>query len=198
MSFTKNIILFGGTFDPVHIGHLILAQSAFEFICAQKVIFIPCYKPPHKIGFELSNWQHRVNMLKLSIKGIKHFELSLFEIRQKRISYTYITVDFFSQKFRDYNLYFLIGFDSLLSLPTWERWQQILQKVYFLVGERNVDKASMEKLPDIIIKKVVFFKSPIIEVSSSMIRERIKNKLSIKYFVSPSVEKYIINKKLYL
>ncbi|MCS7231062.1 MAG: nicotinate (nicotinamide) nucleotide adenylyltransferase [Elusimicrobiota bacterium] len=192
------IILFGGTFDPIHIGHLVLAETAFEFIKAKKVIFIPCYKPPHKIDFQLSDWRHRVNMIKLSTKGVKYFEISLFEIENEGISYTYITVDYFSKKYKDSDLYFLIGYDSLLSLPTWENWRYIVEKVYFLVGDRNIEKKAEGELPEVILKKSIFFKSPIIEVSSTMIREKIKSKLSIKYLVPSSVENYIIKKKLYL
>lgn len=195
---SKKIILFGGTFDPIHLGHLILAQTAFEFLKPQKVVFIPCYQPPHKIGFKLSSWKDRLNMVKLSIEGISYFELDLFEIKKKSISYTYQTVDYFSKKYKGYGLYFLIGYDSLLELTSWENWQKIVEKVHFLVGDRNVEKKAVKKLPKIIFKKVIFFKSPIIEISSTMIREKIKKHLSIKYLVPPKVEEYILNKNLYL
>lgn len=198
--FSKNqhsIILFGGTFDPIHIGHLILAEYAVEFIKAEKVIFIPCYRPPHKLGYKPANWRHRFNMVKLAIKNSLKFELSDFEIRRKGISYTYITVDWFYKQYKNAELYFLIGFDSLLTLNTWQNWERIIEKVKFLVGERMVDKSKISLLPKKIYNRVVFFDSPIIEVSSTDIRERVRKSLSIKYLVPKEVESYILKHNLY-
>lgn len=198
--FSKNqgsIILFGGTFDPIHIGHLILAEYAAEYINAEKVIFIPCYRPPHKLGYKPLHWRHRFNMVKLAIKNSSKFELSDFEIRRKGISYTYITVDWFYKQYKGISLYFLIGFDSLLTLHTWQNWQQIIKKVKFLVGERMVDKSKIDLLPKQIYDKVILFDSPIIEVSSTDIRARVKKSLSIKYLVPEEVEDYILKHNLY-
>jgi nicotinate-nucleotide adenylyltransferase len=193
----KKIILFGGTFDPIHIGHLILAEYAREFINAEKVIFIPSYQPPHKMNYTPTNWKHRYNMVKLAIKSCKHFELSDFEIKRKSVSYTYITVDWFKKQYKNYDLYFLIGLDSLITLPTWEKWQEIVKKIKFLVGKRVVQQNLLNTLPKKVFKKIIFFDSPIIEISSSEIRERVKNSLSIKYFVPEQVEKYILQHRLY-
>lgn len=190
------IILFGGTFDPPHFGHLILAQYAKEFLNAKKVIFIPCFKPPHKINYELTHWRHRLNMLVLATENNKDFEVSKYEIEKKDVSYTYRTVDWFYKKYNKNELYFLIGFDSLINLTTWEKWQQIIKKVIFLVGERIVDK-KCKKLPEEIYERMICFDSPIIEISSTEIRRRVKKSLPIKYFVPESVEKYIIKNKLY-
>ncbi|MCS7151557.1 MAG: nicotinate (nicotinamide) nucleotide adenylyltransferase [Endomicrobia bacterium] len=193
----SSIILFGGTFDPIHMGHLILAEYAAEFVKAKKVLFIPCYKPPHKLKYEPVHWKHRLNMVKLAVNGISKFEVSDFEIKRKEISYTYVTVDWFSKVYKADDLYFLIGFDSLLSLHTWQNWEKIIQKVKFLVGERMVDKSKMGLLPSKIYNKVIFFDSPIIEISSTEIRERLKKSLSIKYLVPEEVEKYILRHGLY-
>lgn len=198
MKFKNSIILFGGTFDPIHFGHLILAEYAKEFIDAEKVIFIPCYRPPHKINYKLSSWRHRLNMVRLAIQNNKDFELSTFEIERKGISYTYITINYFSEIYKDKNkkLYFLIGYDSLLELHTWQNYKDILKKIDFLVGDRLIEKKK-KKLPSFLKGKVTFFDSPIIEISSTEIRERIKNSLSIKYLVPKEVESYIIKNKIY-
>ncbi len=192
----KKIILFGGSFDPIHFGHLVLAQYALEFLKAEKVIFIPCYKPPHKIGYKLSHWKHRLNMLLLATKDNDKFEISRFEIERKDISYTYITVDYFKNEYKNYELYFLIGYDSLITLTKWQRWEDILKSVYFIVGKRIVKEGS-KKLPKNICDKVIYFDAPIIEISSTEIRQRLKKSLPIKYLVPESVEKYIIENKLY-
>ncbi|MFN3550527.1 MAG: nicotinate-nucleotide adenylyltransferase [Endomicrobiia bacterium] len=192
----NKIILFGGTFDPPHYGHLILAQYAKEFLNAEKVIFIPCYKPPHKINYKLTHYKHRLNMLILATKDNKGFEVSRYEIKKKGISYTYRTVNWFYKKYSKKQIYFLIGFDSLINLTTWQKWQEIIKKVIFLVGERIVDK-DYKNLPEEIYERIVCFDSPVIEISSTEIRNRVKKSLSIRYFVCESVEKYIIKNKLY-
>lgn len=194
---TNSIILFGGSFDPIHIGHVILAQYALEFINAECVIFIPCYKPPHKLGYKLTHWKHRLKMVELVVKKNPKFVLSKFEIERKKISYTYITVNWFSRKFKDKKIYFLIGFDSLLDLPNWHRWRDIIKKVTFLVGKRMVDKSKLCCLPKQILEKVIYFDSPIIEISSTEIRQRIKQNLPIKYLVPEEVEEYILKNKIY-
>ncbi len=193
----KKIILFGGTFDPIHLGHLILAEYAKEFIDAKKVIFIPSYKPPHKLNYTPTYYKHRYNMVKLAIKNCKNFVLSDFEIKRKGVSYTYITIDYFKERYKNYDLYFLIGLDSLVSLPTWEKWQEIVKKIKFLVGKRKINQYALDNLPKEVLKKIIFFDSPIIEISSSEIRDRVKNLLPIKYLVPEQVEKYILKHKLY-
>lgn len=195
---TPKIILFGGTFDPIHIGHLVLAEYALEYIKAENVIFIPCYKPPHKVGYKLSHWKYRFDMIKLAIKDNKKFKVDTFEIKRGGVSYTYITVDWFSQQYTNVELYFLIGFDSLLTLPTWQNWQSIVNKVKFLVGQRMVNKGQFQQLPKSLVKKVIFFDSPLIEISSTEIRYRVYHGQSIKYMVLPSVEKYIFKHRLYI
>ncbi len=193
----KKIILFGGTFDPIHNGHLLLAQYALEFINAEKVIFIPSYMPPHKLNYKINHWKHRLNMVKLAIKNNPNFVVSDFEIKKKNISYTYITIEHFSKVYKNYEMYFLIGFDSLLELNTWQNWQYIIKKVKFLVGSRMVKKDKLKKLNKEIFKKVICFDSPIIEVSSTEIRERIKKGWIVSYFLPDKVEKYIQKNKLY-
>lgn len=192
----KNIILFGGTFDPPHIGHIILAQRAKEFLSAEKVIFIPCYIPPHKLDYKPTLWKHRLNMLNLSLKNLPSMEVSDYEIRVKGVSYTYNTVQWFKKKFPEHSLYFLIGMDSLLTFTTWHRWQDIISDVSLIVGNRISEK---RKIPEELLntKKIVFFNSPKIEVSSSEIRQRVKENKSIKFLVAPEVEKYIFKHKLY-
>ncbi len=194
----KPIILFGGTFDPVHYGHLILAQRALEFVDAQKVIFIPCYSPPHKLGYKLTHWKHRLEMLKLAISTSTKFEISTFELERKKISYTYITVDEFCKIYKDIKLYFLIGLDSLLTLTTWENWEKIVSKIDFLVGERIVEQKLAQPYNKLFVNgKIIFFPSPKIEISSSEIRTRVKKGLSIKFLLPQEVEEYILRKKIY-
>ncbi|MCX7956399.1 MAG: nicotinate (nicotinamide) nucleotide adenylyltransferase [Endomicrobia bacterium] len=195
----NKIIIFGGTFDPIHFGHLILAQSALEYVKADKVKFIPCYMPPHKIGFKLTNWKHRLNMVKLAIKNNPSFELEDYEIRKRGISYSYLTVDFFSKKYKNNIIYFLIGYDSLIEITTWQKWEQIVDKVYFLVGNRSVGKLNNNtEIHEKILKKTIFYSSPTIEISSTEVRKRIRNNLFIEYYIPISVANYIKKHRLYI
>ncbi len=192
----KNIILFGGTFDPVHLGHLILAQEAQNFLSAEKVFFIPCFRSPFKIGQEITHWKHRMKMLTLAIKNNSNFSISDYEIKNKKISYTYNTVEYFSKKYRKYKIYFLMGLDSLLEFKLWKNWDKILENVTIIVGDRLVNK--MKRINTLIkMKKIILLNSIKIEISSKEIRNRIKHGMSIKYLVPLDVERYIYRFRIY-
>jgi len=192
----KKIILFGGTFDPVHLGHLILAQEAQNFLSAEKVFFVPCYQSPHKLGQKAVHWKHRIKMLSLAIKTNHRFFVSDYEIKQKGISYAYNTVKHFYKKHKGYKIYFLMGLDSLLEFKSWKNWAEILKMATIIVGERLVK--NVKKVNDLIkTKKVILLYSPKIEISANNIRKQVQENKSVKYLVTPEVEKYIIKHKLY-
>ncbi|MFQ3676147.1 MAG: nicotinate (nicotinamide) nucleotide adenylyltransferase [Endomicrobiia bacterium] len=193
----KKIILFGGTFDPVHLGHLILAQEAQNFLFAEKVFFIPCYQSPHKLSRKPTYWKHRIKMLLLATKNNQKFFVSDYEIKQKKVSYAYNTIEHFCKKYKGYKIYFLMGMDSLLEFKLWKNWKKILETATIIVGVRLVK--NIRKVNDLIrTKKVILLHSPKIEVSSENIRKLVKQKKSIKYLVTPEVEKYILKHKLYI
>lgn len=192
----KKIILFGGSFDPVHIGHLIIAQLAVDFICADKVIFIPCYKSPLKKNLPLAGNNHRIKMLEYAIKGNLKFEISKFEIERGKVSYTYDTVCYFHGKYPEAKLYFLLGKDSLLEFALWKRWKDILKIVRLIVAERIVSKNSISQI--LTEGKIFFLPSLKVDISSTRIRQMVQQGQSIRYLVPPEVDAYIKRHKLYL
>jgi nicotinate-nucleotide adenylyltransferase len=188
------IALFGGTFNPIHYGHLLLAEISYDEFKLDKVIFIPSGQPPHKLesGFKI----HRYNMVKLAIGKNKHFMVSDYEIKKNTITYTYDTIKYFKQKYYGHDIYFLIGLDLLLEMHTWKGKETVLDLCTFLVGTRP--NYPISKVPLRIRSKVNLFKLPLFDISSTEIRERIRQNKTIKYLVPEPVEKYIFKNKLYI
>lgn len=185
--------LFGGSFDPIHIGHLILAQSAMEQLNLDKVIFIPSLKPPHKKVF--ASIKDRLTMLKLAIKNNPKFKIDHWEIKRKKVTYTYQLINYFKKKFKKDELYFIIGEDSLYDISNWTKGTKLLKMLKFVVGKRNCPKN--KKLIESLKNSFILLSSPIIEVSSTEIRNRIPEKKNIDFFTTPEVVRYIKKQKIY-
>jgi len=190
--------IFGGTFNPPHYGHLIVAEFIREEVGLDKIIFIPCSIPPHKQNNEylsqIASPEHRFEMVKLAITGNKFFEVSDIEINRGGVSYTIDTVNYFVSNFPEEKFYLLIGADQFAEFHTWRKPDEIVQKVNLIVFNR----------PGFVIPKTEFSKFatfitiPNIEISASTIRKRIRHGKSIKYLVPPAVEEYIFANKLYI
>lgn len=189
----EKIGIFGGTFDPIHIGHLITTQFVLEQRKLDKIIFIPCYISPHKTNYNSSNPVHRLNMLKLAIEGIPYFESSDFEIRKGNISYTYDTILELKKTYHYIEL--IIGYDNLIVFDKWYKPDEILDLAKLVVMKRVIDKDAEVK--NKYFEKAIILNTPSIEISSSEIRERVKNNLSIDFMVPEKVKNYIIKNNLY-
>ncbi len=189
--------IIGGTFDPVHLGHLICADFIRENKKLDKIIFLPAAIPPHKTDKKISLNQYRLAMLRMALKDNPYFEISEYEIRKGGISYTIDTVRHFKQNSGDDAEYFLIiGADNLLDLENWKEPGTLLREVRVLVLKRpGIDVSKAEQR---FIQRVTFIDSPVIEISSSDIRRRIKEHTSIKYLVPKNIEKYIYKKGMYI
>lgn len=190
------IALFGGSFNPIHYGHLSLAEQARIEFKLDKIIFIPSGKPPHKIQTPLAYKFHRFNMIKLSISNNRFFSINDYEIKKNNISYTFDTIQHFKKKFHKDKFFFLLGLDLLLEIHTWKKYNVIFDLCQVLVGLRP--DFSVKKIPKNIYKKVLLFNPPLLDISSTFLREQIKERKSIKYLVPPEVESYIYKNKLYL
>ncbi|MDH7604044.1 MAG: nicotinate-nucleotide adenylyltransferase [Melioribacter sp.] len=189
----EKIGIFGGTFDPVHIGHLITTQFVLEQRKLDKIIFIPCYISPHKTNQNSSNPVHRLNMLRLAIEGIPYFELSDYEIRKGNISYTYDTILELKKTYHYIEL--IIGYDNLIVFDKWHKPDEILDLTKLIVMKRIIDKDTEVK--NKYFERAIILNTPTIEISSTEIRERVKNKLPIDFLVPKKVKEYIIQNKLY-
>ncbi len=185
--------ILGGTFNPTHIGHLILAEEAFWKLKLNKVIFVPSYLPPHKEETDIIDAQHRFNMVSLAIEGNEHFEASMIEIDARCMSYSIDTLKQFRQRFGpDSEIFFITGSDSLKELFSWRKIDEIFSLSSFIVAQRP--GYPIEELP----KDVQAVAITGVEISSSEIRKRLKDKKSIRYLVPEGVRAYIEKNKLYV
>lgn len=188
----KRIGIFGGTFNPIHIGHLAIAQMAQENLRLHKVIFVPSYMPPHKKGLNVMAAHHRYRMVQLAVSGNPCFSISDVEIKRKGASYTIDTLHYFQKRFsKKAKLFFIIGADTLPQLPTWRYIDKVLKIVKFIVVNR----------PGYLVRKrniqFVAVSAPGIDISSTVLRNRIAHKKTIKYFVPENVFRYIEKNNLF-
>lgn len=181
--------ILGGTFNPPHIGHLILAEQVKDNLGLGKVFFVPTNIPPHKEMDILVNSKHRVNMVALSIKDNDCFELLDYEVKREGVSYTIDTIREIKKYFPQDDLHLIIGSELANEFHTWKNFEEIKSLVKIVVGQRKNKPFYGEEF---IIVDIVE-----IEISSSYIRERLKQGKSIKYFVKDEVEDYIRRHNLY-
>lgn len=194
------ICIFGGTFNPVHNGHLIMAQMAFDKFRLDKMLFIPCYLPPHKGSREIAPAQDRMEMLRRAIKGNPHFSISDIEIKRGGRSYSIDTIKGLKNSSKPTDrYYFLIGSDSLRDFYSWVEADELLKLCEFIVVERpGLSVAQIfRKSP----RKKKYFTKIVSEfpvgISSTDIRRRVRSGKSIRFLVPDRVEKYIEQKGLY-
>jgi nicotinate-nucleotide adenylyltransferase len=190
----KKIGIFGGSFDPPHLGHLIIAELARRSLDLDVVFLVPAYRPPHKAGTHASSARDRLAMTKLSIRGNAGLRVSDIEIRRRGVSYTVDTVKAFHRKFLSSDLYLIIGSDSLKQFHSWKQPEEILSRATLIVYRRP---GQGRKKPRIASGKVVWIKGPMVELASSDIRDRILRGKSIHYMVRENVLTFIRRKRLY-
>ncbi len=171
----KKIGILGGSFNPIHVGHLMMAQGALDALSLDEVVFMPAHCSPHKRDEDLASSEHRLSMVRLAIAGNKRFSLSDMEIKRGGKSYTIETIRSFKKQHPQSRLFFIIGEDNVPGLKTWQGIDEILRTASFIVINRS------------------WF-----DVSSSLIRQHIKRKKSIRYLTSDAVVNYILRKKLYV
>jgi nicotinate-nucleotide adenylyltransferase len=190
--------IFGGTFDPPHIGHLLIAQTIFEAEEFSKIIFIPAWKSPIKSDFEITPIEHRINMLRIATERNPHFEISKIEFDRRGISYSIDTIAEVKKKEQvsSEELYFLIGSDILKEFNNWKSPEKILDECQVIVALRPGFKPS--SIPNWILSNIQFANIPRFEISSSTIRHRWRENKTIRYMVPLPVWKYINKYKLYL
>jgi nicotinate-nucleotide adenylyltransferase len=194
----------GGTFNPIHLGHLILAEHAAEVHDLSVVLFLPCALPPHKDPGGIASVEHRVAMVASAIEGNLRFDLSDIEAQRGGVSYTVESARELRKAYPHAELCFIIGSDTLLELRSWKDIGALLDLARFLTFARpGTDPARIRKedlgladpWPDRILRDVRAGRQ--IDISSSDIRYRVAEGLSIRYLVTPPVEMYIAEHGLY-
>jgi nicotinate-nucleotide adenylyltransferase len=188
--------LFGGTFNPIHNGHLINAEIIRDNFQLEKILFIPSKSPVHKNLEGSISSKDRFSMIKLAVSGNNLFHVSRIELDREGHSYTIITIRQLLDLYKNDELYLIIGSDSFNEIEIWKDSEELLRIIPLIVMIRP----GHEKINNKILKtakEVKFSNNPLIGISSSMIRENIKSSRSIKYLVPDKVEEYILKKRLY-
>jgi nicotinate-nucleotide adenylyltransferase len=188
--------IYGGTFNPIHTGHLIIAQEIYEQCKLDRLLFIPSARPPHKHHTNIISPEHRYRMVKLAIQDDPRFEVSDLEIHRPGLSYTIETLKILHQLYGpSAAFFFIIGADSLLEIDTWREPDQVFKLATMVVVPRlgvDVSKANLRWQ-----EQMLMIQSPEVEISSTEIRERLEENRSIRYMVPQQVEAYIQKNRLY-
>ena len=189
------ICLFGGTFDPPHIGHLLVAQTVCEAEYFDKILFIPAFQPPHKR--DITPVDERISMLELAVEGNPNFEISDVELKRKGVSYTIDTVKAIKTEMslKNNEIFYLIGSDSLLEFQHWKEPEGILKECQVIVAIRPGFRPS--DIPSWILQRIQFANIPRFEISSTNIRHRWVENKTIRYMVTLPVWEYIEKNNLY-
>ena len=192
--------ILGGSFDPIHIGHTLLAKDVLELLDLERVIFIPAYVAPHKIGQSFAGAQDRMAMTRLAVEGVSYFSVSDVEMKKGGISYTFETLRLLQQQYPGQEMYFIIGADSVPQLDTWHEIEEIFRMVRFAVAyrpgfDREIGAAMLRFGKN--VNRLVMLPTPEYPVSSTLVRESIEKGLPLQDLVAPQVEAYIKEKGLY-
>jgi nicotinate-nucleotide adenylyltransferase len=212
--------IFGGTFNPIHYGHLKAAEEVRKRLDVDKIIFIPSHNPPVKTE-ELADAEHRYKMVKLAIGGNPFFEISDIEYKRPGKSYSVHTMEELRNIYHDTTLYFILGIDTFLDIPNWWQPERLISLVDFVVIPRSsfrfvdlssspyiyADKGNLERLDRAEVESYtaklrtnrdfIALRLPVIDISATEIRRLAKEGKSIKYLLPESVESYIIANRLY-
>ncbi|MCR4672850.1 MAG: nicotinate-nucleotide adenylyltransferase [Lachnospiraceae bacterium] len=205
MGTRKKIGIMGGTFDPVHIAHLVLAENAYRAFGLDSVIILPSGHPAYKItgGREISCAEHRLAMLEEACRDIPYFRVSDMEIKREGNTYSADTLEILTRENPDTDYYFIIGGDSLIKLDTWHDPASLLKNCIIVAAVRDVApiQACEEKAADLRERfgaRIEFMDIPQLDISSTEIRRRVHDGLSVKYLVPAGAEEYIKEHGLYL
>lgn len=190
-----NIGILGGTFNPPHMGHLIVAEHAREKLNLEKIIFVPTAVPPHKQGLDIVEAHHRYEMVQCAIQGNRHFDASDLEIAKGGLSFTVETLQLLRKLRHEDSFHLLIGADNLMEFHTWREPDRILELATVVAMTRP--GFSLSKFDDRFRNRIVTCEVPEIAIESRTIRARVGDGKSIRYLVPVAVETYIVQHKLY-
>lgn len=195
--------IMGGTFDPIHIGHLLLGEFAYENFHLNEIWFLPNGNPPHKTTDESGvSLDDRIEMVKLATDDVPYFRMNLYEASSKKHSYTYSTMRALREMYPEHEFFFILGADSLFSIEQWKNFREIFPSCTILAAMRDdKDTESMQAQIRYLNEKygadIRLLQAPLVEISSTTIRRRAEKGLSIRYMVPDVVSEYIQSNALY-
>lgn len=187
---SKKIGILGGTFDPPHFGHLLIASEVLHELQLTEIWFMPNQIPPHKQNEHFTDSHHRLNMLKLAINEHQKFNIETIELEREGPSFTYDTICLLIEQFPDYFFYFIIGADMIEYLPKWHKVEDVVKLVTF-VGVKRPGYKTTTKYP------VTEVEIPQFDVSSTMLRKRLRDNKNTAYLLPEDVKRYIEENHLY-
>lgn len=198
----KKVGIMGGTFNPIHTAHLILAENAYEQFRLDQIVFMPSKQPAYKDLGDIIAKEHRQKMIELAIEGNPHFSIDTMEYEREGNTYTADTLIELHQKYPDNEYYFIVGGDSLYQLEHWNRPQVILSLAHILAAQREDitdDRmiAKIDELEESFHADIRLIHIPQFDISSNMIRERLREGKTVRYFVPEKVDDYIREHGLY-
>ncbi len=194
---SKAIGVMGGTFDPIHFGHLVTAESAYESFSLCEVVFVPAGDPPHKEPKAVTDAEHRLEMTRLATEDNPHFCVSSVEVAREGHSYTVDTMRHFREKYgAEAELYFITGVDAILQIPSWNNAEGVFEVCRFIAATRPGYSLSelmqfTEQLQPEYRDRIHVLEVPALAISSTDLRRRVREGQSIKYLVPEPVQRYI-------
>jgi nicotinate-nucleotide adenylyltransferase len=215
----KRIGLFGGTFDPIHCGHVKAAGNVQNIFSFDRILFIPSYIPPHKESADVASAEHRLKMVDLALSAFDRFFPSSIEIDARGTSYSIVTLNRIKEMFPQTEIFFLLGIDAFLEIETWKDYEDVLDQCSFIVMSRPGFRLNEAKeiLTEMYNQRMIEIPGPIekeneglflhniyllsintLDVSSSEVREKVGKNQDIKGLVPENVENYIKERHLYL
>ena len=187
--------IMGGIFDPVHYGHLILAESARQTCGLDGVLFVPSLDPPHRSAKPIASFEDRCTMVKLAIEGNDRFVFSDMEKSLASPGYTLAVIDYLKQTYPEPDWHLILGADNIAIFDTWHKPKELVERVKILVGQRPGNDSSL--VQSAWYDLITIFPMPLIEISSTAIRERIAAKYSIRYLLPDDVRRFVETRGLY-
>ena len=189
----RKIGFLGGTFDPPHLAHLVLAQTALDELQLKEIWFVPAFLPPHKRGEKVTSFQHRLRMVRLAVRGHRRFKVLTIEKEKGGLSYTLETLPLLRKKHPQARFYLLLGSDNLNEFSGWKEPEKIFSMAQPVFAHRPLTE---EKLPAW-MERAIWLSNPRLEISATDLRARVRAGRAIRYLVPEAVERYIRIKGLY-
>lgn len=192
--------LFGGTFDPIHLGHLIVMENVLNFMNLDKIIILPSSNPPHKLNKDKTDVKLRVDMVKKAIENNNRIILSTFEADNNEVIYSYQTINYFKEKYSADEFYYIMGEDSFMNIESWKNYKDLLRENLIVFARSSIDSQSslVKKVKETNKENIHLINNLNINISSTLIRNLLKEGKSIRYLVTDDVYDFIMENKLYV
>ncbi|CAM2844451.1 nicotinate-nucleotide adenylyltransferase [Hathewaya histolytica] len=194
--------IFGGTFDPIHNGHLNIAYEALHRLKMDEIYFVPTGNPPHKNLGNITSANLRYEMVKIAIRDEKAFKVSNYEIKKTNRGYTYETLEYFNNKEKNTIWYFIVGADCLFNIEDWKNTYDIFNKCILVVfGRKGYNEKELleqkKHIEDKYNTSIIFINTPLLEISSTEIRNKINENIRVDFLMPKGVYNTIVNFNLY-